>query len=190
MLLDSGPNQLVMQLEGAVHVCRMLLPEPCRVLDVGEQERDRATVARLAMSASQEDQVVTSQDDMSDQPPIKDLEHEHPIPDSWRPVFCDIVSAFVRHDYRLSSRVPMVLPVDEETATSIKNSIADYGDVTLTELPGATWDSSVAMWTGTSWETLVDLWTEEEGRSDLVLNVFVREVGSAIEFEIHLVYVP
>lgn len=127
---------------------------------------------------------------MSVPPPVKDLDHEHPIPGSWRPVFRAIVSAFVRCDYRLSKGVPLVAAVDQETANSIKSYIAEYGDITLIELPDATWDSSVAMWMGTRWETLVDLWTDEEGRSDLVLNAFVREVGSAFEFEVRMVYVP
>ena len=122
--------------------------------------------------------------------PVKDLEHEQPVPDSWRPVFRSIVSAFVRRDFRLSEGIPGVAPVDEETASQIERYISNYGSVTLTELPDETWDSSVAIWVGTHWETLVDLWTEEEGRSDMVVSAFVREVDAAFEFEVYMVYVP
>lgn len=74
----------------------------------------------------------------------------------------------------------------EATATWV---IDDYGDVTLTSLPDASWDTSVALWFGDRWRCLVDLWTEEEGRSDLVLDVDVFENGPGYRFSVNLVYV-
>jgi hypothetical protein len=37
---------------------------------------------------------------------------------------------------------------------------------------------------------LVDLWTAEEGPSDLVLGVRVREQAGAYSYRVELVYVP
>jgi len=36
----------------------------------------------------------------------------------------------------------------------------------------------------------VDLWTEQEGRSDLVLDIDVRDDGRGYRYSINLVYVP
>jgi hypothetical protein len=43
---------------------------------------------------------------------------------------------------------------------------------------------------GGHWNVLIDLFTIEEGASDLVLEVKVREDGAGYSFEIHSVYVP
>lgn len=75
-------------------------------------------------------------------------------------------------------------------AQQIREYIADYGEVTLTELTEETWSTSVAQWLGGLWRTLVDLRTEEEGRSDLCLSTDVREADGGYRFEIDLVYVP
>jgi len=37
---------------------------------------------------------------------------------------------------------------------------------------------------------LVDLWTEQEGRSDLVLEAEVRESPAGFRFTLNMVYVP
>lgn len=69
-------------------------------------------------------------------------------------------------------------------------AVDDYGAVTLISLPDESWDTSVALWSGDRWRCLVDLWTEEEGRSDLVLDIDVFENGPGYRFCVHLVYVP
>jgi len=85
--------------------------------------------------------------------------------------------------------VPKVAPVSDDTAAHIRDYVQDYG-ATLAALPEAPWETSVCMWAGNHWNVVVDLWTEEEGRSDLVLQLRVREnrVGEIVE--VHMVYVP
>jgi hypothetical protein len=124
-----------------------------------------------------------------DIPAVKDGSGDRPIPTAWRQVFCDIVSALVRHDYGLSASVPKVAPVSADTAEHMASYIRDYGE-TLIELPEQTWDSSVCIWHWERWDVLVDLWTQSEGRSDLVLGAQVSELGSDIVVEIGMVYVP
>jgi hypothetical protein len=114
---------------------------------------------------------------------------QQPIPLAWRQTFRDIVTAFVAGDYRLEGGVTGVEPVSAETATQIQNYIQDYG-TTLVELPEDTWDSSVCIWTGSSWDALIDLWTQEEGRSDLVLQTRVTKSDPDLSVRLHLVYVP
>lgn len=48
----------------------------------------------------------------------------------------------------------------------------------------------MSLWMGDKWEVLVDLWTEEEGPSDLVLHLYVREDRVEYRSEVYLVYVP
>jgi hypothetical protein len=120
---------------------------------------------------------------------LKDESEQQPIPTAWRPVFCEMVSAFVKHDYRLESGVPGVEPVSVDTAVRIQNYIKKYG-ATLVPLPEETWNSSIAMWYGDFWDVLIDLWTQEEGPSDLVLSARVREDKLGFAFQIRLVYVP
>jgi hypothetical protein len=120
---------------------------------------------------------------------VKDELRELPIPSAWRPVFREIVGAFVQRDYRLSAGVPGVAPVTNDAAAHIEKYIGDYGE-TLVELPEQTWDSSVCIWQGKRWDALVDLWTRAEGRSDLVLSARIFESGRGFEFHIYMVYVP
>ncbi|KFN46153.1 DUF7668 domain-containing protein [Arenimonas metalli] len=122
-------------------------------------------------------------------PPAKDGESEQPIPMVWRPTLARIVEAFASGDFGLDRGIPVVAPVSAETASQIRMSIADYG-ATLAPLPDQAWDTSVCIWYGDHWSLLVDLWTEEEGRSDLVLDARVTEAGSGYRTAVHLVYVP
>jgi hypothetical protein len=114
---------------------------------------------------------------------------QRPIPLAWRQTFRDIVTAFIAGDYGLEVGVAAVEPVSVETATQIQDYVQDYG-ATLIELPEETWESSVCIWTGSNWDALIDLWTQEEGRSDLVLQTRVTESDSALSVKLHLVYVP
>lgn len=120
---------------------------------------------------------------------VKDEETERPIPTAWREVIKDIVRAFVRHDYQLSFGISGVASVSPEIVEQIGHYIRDYGEV-LIELPDETWETSVCIWQGNRWRAIVDLWTESEGRSDLVLDLFVSEKDLGVEFEIYMVYVP
>ncbi|KAB2901006.1 MAG: hypothetical protein F9K40_08815 [Kofleriaceae bacterium] len=120
---------------------------------------------------------------------IKDSEREHPVATAWRPALRSIVSAFVRGDYELAEVDPRVDPVSVETSAQMRAYAAEYGE-TLVELPRDTWSTSIASWTGTDWHVLVDLWTREGGRSDMVLDVRVRESQDGFRIAIHLVYVP
>jgi hypothetical protein len=120
---------------------------------------------------------------------VRDESRELPIPSAWRPVFREIVKAFVKRDYRLSVGVPGVAPVTADTAAHIEKYIDDYGE-TLVALPEETWDSSVCIWLGKHWDALVDLWTRTEGRSDLVLSARIVESDAGFEFQVYMVYVP
>jgi hypothetical protein len=119
----------------------------------------------------------------------KDLDGEHPVASDWRPIFGEIVKAFVRGDYALSGGIAFVGPVSAETAEQIGNYVADYGE-TLTELSDDTWKTSIARWMGNHWDVLVDLWTIEAGRSDMVLHAEVAETANGLRVEIYMVYVP
>lgn len=119
----------------------------------------------------------------------KDEHNERPIPSAWRSVFRNIVNAFVRQDYRLSSGVCGVAAVSDGTAKQIRDYIEEYGE-TLSELSDQTWDTSVCIWMGDRWDVLVDLWTISEGRSDLVLSAHVTESDKSFVFHIYMVYVP
>lgn len=119
----------------------------------------------------------------------KDGALEHPIPTAWRPIFCNIVDAFVKGDYLLSNNVVGVEPLSEKTASHIQRYLRDYG-ATLRPLPDETWKSSVCIWTGAHWDALVDLYTNEEGASDLVLSARVSDANPGFKIAVHMVYVP
>ena len=121
--------------------------------------------------------------------PVKDEESAHPVPDAWRPTFCEIVKAFVRGDYALTSGVRFVASVDDRTARQMCDYVADYGE-TLAELTDDSWSTSISQWMRSHWDVLVDLRTVESGSSDMVLHARVVEHGDAFQIEIHALYVP
>ena len=127
--------------------------------------------------------------DHTEVPVTKDSECEGPIPSAWRLILKNIVDAFARQDYRLADGVPGVAPVPEETATQIRQYIEEYG-AKLVALPEESWKTSVCIWMEDHWDALVDLWTEEEGSSDLVLQVHVSEAVSGYAVTVYMVYVP
>ncbi|WP_333297679.1 DUF7668 domain-containing protein [Pseudoalteromonas carrageenovora] len=120
---------------------------------------------------------------------IKDLENEHPIASHWRPIIQLAVDAFSRGDFGLSTPIENIQPVPVDIALANKSYVADYGEV-LISLPEETWETSCAQWMGDYWQIIVDLYTEDEGRSDLVLNGRVMEKDGNISIEIGLIYVP
>ena len=119
----------------------------------------------------------------------KNEEEELPIPHVWRPIFKNLVKAFVNKDYNLSLGVNNVNLVSDETAEQIQEYIEDYGEE-LMELPEETWDTSVYICYGEYWNVIIDLFTKNEGLSDLVLNAEVREKDNNYVVDINLVYVP
>lgn len=120
-------------------------------------------------------------------PPLKDAQRAHPVARVWRPVFCDIVRAFVDGDF--TAVIPDTDVIEAGTAKQIEGYLSAYGE-TLAPLPEETWTTSVAQWMGTHWDVLVDLWTAESGRSDLVLSASVFGVGEGFRFRIEGVFVP
>jgi hypothetical protein len=122
-------------------------------------------------------------------PARKDPEREHPVATAWRPVFREVVRAFVAGDFRLGAALARGAEIDDKTAEQVARYVAQYGE-TLVDLPDETWKSSVAQWTEGYWDVLVDLWTVESGRSDLVLAVRVFEAGEGFRFRIDGVWVP
>jgi hypothetical protein len=121
-------------------------------------------------------------------PVEKDEEDERPVPTIWRDSLTAAADALAAGNYTFTG-VPLVQPLDDETAAYVKDNIADYG-CTLTPLPGRSWDTSISSWQLDHWDVLVDLFTREEGRSDLVMQVTVVEDGPSFLFNVHLVYVP
>jgi len=118
----------------------------------------------------------------------KDEENEHLVPTIWRGSLTAAADALAAGNYTLTN-VSLVQPLDDETAAYIKDNIADYG-CTLTALPEQSLDTSISSWQLDHWDVLVDLFTQEEGRSDLVMQVRVVEDGPGFLFNVHLVYVP
>ena len=122
-------------------------------------------------------------------PIVEDPTRELPVPTAWRPVLKDMADALAAGNFALLGVNERVVGVPPARATSIRENVGDYG-ATLANLPEETWASSVCIWYEAHWSVLVDLWTEEEGRSDLVLQVRVTKAGAGHLFEVHLVYVP
>eukprot|EP01012_Entosiphon_sulcatum_P054056 TRINITY_DN74560_c0_g1_i1.p1 TRINITY_DN74560_c0_g1~~TRINITY_DN74560_c0_g1_i1.p1 ORF type:complete len:127 (-),score=23.62 TRINITY_DN74560_c0_g1_i1:125-505(-) len=119
----------------------------------------------------------------------KNEEEELPIPQVWRPIFKNIVNAFVNKDYKLSLGINHVNPISDQTAEQIQEYIEEYGEE-LVDLPEETWDTSVYICYGDYWNVLIDLFTKNEGLSDLVLNAEVREKDNNYIVDINLIYVP
>lgn len=114
---------------------------------------------------------------------------QQPVPIAWRPMLKAMADALAAGDYTLASVAQAVEPVSPETARQMEAAVRAYG-ATLIDLPEATWATSVCMPYGEHWDVLVDLWTTEEGPSDLVLGVRVRELAGAFSYRVELVYVP
>jgi hypothetical protein len=121
--------------------------------------------------------------------PVKNGEEALPVAVAWRPTLCAIVRALAKGDYELTEDIPSVELLPGKTATQIRKYVASYG-ATLIELPDETWETSCAQWSGSHWDVFVDLWTQEEGRSDMLLQLAVAESDDGYRFKVHLVYVP
>jgi len=126
---------------------------------------------------------------MSYQVPVSKAGGFLPVPSPWRKTIHDIVEAFREKDFILARSVPNVNPVPQREATWLAEYIEDYGDE-LAELPDETWATSVCERVGDFWDISVDLYTVNEGHSDMVLELRVREDGNGYVFEVRSVYVP
>lgn len=121
--------------------------------------------------------------------PCKD-ENETAVPEIWRPTLSALVDSLVYGAPSIGSGLSEVDPLPLDTHEACLAAIEDYADVDLVPLPDETWMTSVASWRGDRWLCLVDLWTKQEGRSDLVLEVEVREQDQGFRFTVIMVYVP
>lgn len=126
---------------------------------------------------------------MSYQVPVSKAGGFLPVPSHWRKTIRDIVEAFREKDFILVRSVPNVNPVPQREATRFAEYIEDYGDE-LDELPDETWETSVCERVADFWDVAVDLYTVNEGHSDMVLALRVRENGNGYVFEVRSVYVP
>ena len=121
--------------------------------------------------------------------PHKD-ESEGPVPELWRPTFSALVDSLVERAPTIGGGLPEVEPVPDAVREQCLSAVDNYRDVDLVPLPQETWKSSVTAWQGDHWLCLIDLWTEQEGRSDLVLEAEVRERTPGFRFTVNMVYVP
>jgi len=118
----------------------------------------------------------------------KDAENQKKVPEIWKGVFREVVDALKDGDYQLARDITNVSTISEKVAMAIKGNIESYGEA-LISLPEETWNTSVCQWMVGYWDVLVDLFTEE-GESDLVLSVRVRESSLGYLFDVHSVCVP
>lgn len=122
-------------------------------------------------------------------PILKNEEDELPVPTEWRQTLIDIVEAFSHGDFCLNNNVDFVHAISASAAKRISGNIAAYGDE-LVSLSEETWDTSIYQWMRGYWEILVDLVMLDEGVSDLVMFVKVRENGGTYCFAVEDVHVP
>ncbi|WP_313347512.1 hypothetical protein [Stenotrophomonas sp.] len=116
----------------------------------------------------------------------KDGHREMSVPEVWRPTLVAIVDALVEER---EPSLPQVVDRAPAAWSGMQANVREYG-ARLKKLPEASWESSVCIWYGSFWDVLVDLHTEEEGRSDLVLQVHIHEDDGGYRYEVVLVYVP
>lgn len=122
-------------------------------------------------------------------PVVKDPNTQSLIPTAWRGTLAAIVDALKEGDFQLARGILGVPALNPRAAQMIEENILDYG-VHLISLPEETWNSSACQWMGSYWDLLVDLFTKEEGASDLILAVRVRESCTGFVFDVHSVHVP
>jgi hypothetical protein len=98
------------------------------------------------------------------------------VPVAWRPALSEVVDRLVADDL-VGLVADGLLAAD--TADRIRARIAAY-PATLVPLPDAAWDDAdCGPWPDRpgEWWVVVPLWTAEEGRSDLVLEGAVSDIG-------------
>lgn len=120
---------------------------------------------------------------------VQKRESEGPIPTEWRATLHELVAVIVTGEYKFGKVPSGVVPLEENTIKQVSDYIDDYG-CRLINLPEESWETSVYNWQGACWELLVDLYTVEEGCSDMVLSLKVKESCGSYNFEVSSVYVP
>ena len=127
---------------------------------------------------------------MSELIPVSyDVKGPSKIPSIWRETFFDIVERFKDNDLEKLNKINLVQYIDLDYAKEIYENIENYGEV-LVSLPDATWDTSECLYFESCWKVFIDLYTVGEGRSDLILDVFVFEDEGKFVFQINNIYVP
>lgn len=120
---------------------------------------------------------------------LKKKNEELPVPIEWRQVFIDVVEAFKNGDFQLDDKIKFVNKVSALNAERMAANVTDYGDQ-LISLSDQTWNFSIYLWMDSYWQVLVDLVTLNEGVSDLVMFVKVRENAGKYCFTIEDIHVP
>ena len=119
-----------------------------------------------------------------------DSEFQSPIPSIWRDCIIQIVEAFKDKDFGRLNTLPSVQCIDLAYASEIAENIDAYG-AHLMSLAEEAWHTSVCLYMESeSWQAIIDLFTVEEGRSDLILDLFIVKKENQFIFQINNIYVP
>ncbi|CAD9196341.1 DUF7668 domain-containing protein [Acinetobacter bohemicus] len=119
-----------------------------------------------------------------------DAEFQSPIPSIWRDCIIQIIEAFKDKDLARLNTLPYVQSIDLAYAAEIAENIDAYG-AHLMSLAEEAWHTSVCLYMESeSWQAIIDLFTVEEGRSDLILDLFIVKKENQFIFQINNIYVP
>jgi hypothetical protein len=101
-----------------------------------------------------------------------------------------MVEAFKDKDFERLNTLPSVQCIDVAYAAEIAENIDAYG-AHLMSLAEEAWHTSVCLYMeNESWQAIIDLFTVEEGRSDLILDLFIVKKEDQFIFQINNIYVP
>ena len=101
-----------------------------------------------------------------------------------------MVEAFKDKDFERLNTLPSVQCIDVAYAAEIAENIDAYG-AHLMSLAEEAWHTSVCLYMeNESWKAIIDLFTVEEGRSDLILDLFIVKKENQFIFQINNIYVP
>lgn len=119
-----------------------------------------------------------------------DSEFQSPIPSIWRECIIQIIEAFKDKDFGRLNTLPSVQCIDLAYAAEIAENIDAYG-AHLISLAEESWHTSVCIYMkNESWKAIIDLFTVEEGRSDLIIDLFIFKKENQFIFQINNIYVP
>ena len=119
-----------------------------------------------------------------------DSEFQSPIPNIWRDCIIQIIEAFKDKDFGRLNTLPSVQCIDLAYASEIAENIDAYG-AHLISLAEESWHTSVCIYMeNESWKAIIDLFTVEEGRSDLIIDLFIFKKENQFIFQINNIYVP
>ncbi|OTG97337.1 hypothetical protein B9T24_04245 [Acinetobacter sp. ANC 4654] len=119
-----------------------------------------------------------------------DSEFQSPIPSIWKDCIIQIVEAFKDKDLARLNTLPSVQRIDLAYASKIAENIDAYG-AHLMSLAEESWHTSVCIYMeNESWKAIIDLFTVEEGRSDLIIDLFIFKKENQFIFQINNIYVP